>query len=169
MTTLNTTNENYCGTIVKIDQFVEVGLNNLVSAPIMGFNALVTRNYQPGLYVLFTAECQLSEDFCKTNNLYDKPEMNADTTAKGYISHKRRIRAVKLGGHMSSALLMRLECLSKYCDITTLSEGDTFNEIDGVEIVKKYVIQHRQNGSSFGFARVFRFNDRATRCVCVGQ
>lgn len=161
MTTLKTTNENYCGTIVKIDGFVEVGLKNLVSAPIMGFNALVTRNYQPGLYVLFTAECQLSEDFCKSNNLYDKPEMNSDPTIKGYISHKRRVRAVKLGGHMSSALLMRLECLSKYVDISTLEEGDTFNEIDGVEIVTKYKIQRQySNGNGKSKKKIFKPRDR---------
>lgn len=160
MTTLNTTNENYCGTIVKIDNFVEVGLTNLVSAPVMGFNALVTRNYQPGLYVMFTAECQLSEDFCKSNNLYDKPEMNSDPTAKGYISHKRRVRAVKLGGHMSSALLMKLECLAKHIDVSTLKEGDTFNEIGGVEIVKKYVVRRQQGSGNPSKKKLYKPRDR---------
>lgn len=147
-TNLITNNENYCGTIVQIDSFVKLeGLNNLVGAPIMGFNALVSKDYQPGLYVLFTAECQLSEDFCRINNLYDKPELNDDKSKKGYLSHKRRVRAIRLRGHDSTALLMKIECLSTWVDISTLKNGDTFNIIGETEIVKKYVISHRINNN----------------------
>lgn len=149
MTQLITNNENYCGTIVQIDNFVKLeGLDNLIGAPIMGFNALVSKDYQPGLYVLFTAECQLSEDFCRINNLYDKMEMNADPTKKGYLSHKRRVRAIRLRGHDSTALLMKLECLSNWIDVSILKNGDTFNIIGETEIVKKYVVvnSHRNSG-----------------------
>lgn len=148
MTQLITNNENYCGTIVQIDNFVKLeGLDNLIGAPIMGFNALVSKDYQPGLYVLFTAECQLSEDFCRINNLYDKMEMNADPTKKGYLSHKRRVRAIRLRGHDSTALLMKLECLSNWIDVSILKNGDTFNVIGETEIVKKYVVVNSYRNS----------------------
>ena len=123
---LKLTNPNYCATIVNIQSFVKLdNLDNLVGAPMHGFMALVTKDYQPGLYVLFGAETELSEDFCKQNNLFEKKEMNGDPTKKGYISHKRRVRAVKLRGHMSTALLMRLDSFNYLgVDITQFKEGD---------------------------------------------
>lgn len=147
---LELTNENYCATVVRISSTVNLdGLDNLVGAPIFGFNALISKDYNlDDLYILFTAESQLSEDYCKYNNLYDHPELNLDQTKKGYINSKRRVRAVRLRGHMSSALLMRLDSLSYLnIDIQNLKEGDTFNSINGIEIVKKYVIkiQHSNN------------------------
>lgn len=141
---LTVSNENYCATIIKVHSLVKLdGLDNLVAAPIFGFQALVSKDQEVDvLALLFTAETQLSHEFCVENNLYDKKELNKDPLKKGYVNSKRRVRAVKLRGHNSSALLMDLSALSYLgIDLSALKEGDTFNEINGVEICRKYIIR----------------------------
>lgn len=149
MNSIILTNENYCATIIRIHQLIDLDdLDNLKGVSQYGFQALVNKDYSiDDLYVLFTAECQLDETYCKENNLFDKPELNKDPNKKGYINSKRRVRTVKLRGHISSALLMPISSLSYLCDVTKLKEGDMFNIIDNVELCKKYVIKHSNTES----------------------
>ncbi len=148
---LRLTNQNYCATIVKISSTVKLnGLDNLVGAPLFGFTALIPKDYDlTKLYILFTAESQLSERYCHENNLFDRPELNKDKDKKGYINSKRRVRAVKLKGNISSAFLMPIESLSYTgLDISTLNEGDTINYIDDEELCKKYIIRFQRTPGS---------------------
>lgn len=147
------TNQNYCATIIKIKSTVKLdGLDNLVGAPLFGFTALIPKDYDlTKLYILFTAETQLSETYCHENNLFDKPDLNKDKSKKGYINSKRRVRAVKLKGNISSAFLMPIESLTYTgLDLSTLNEGDTFNYVDDEELCKKYIIRisRANNGQS---------------------
>ena len=145
------TNQNYCATIVKIKSTVKLdGLDNLVGAPLFGFTALIPKDYDlTKLYILFTAETQLSETYCHENNLFDKPDLNKDKSKKGYINSKRRVRAVKLKGNISSAFLMPIESLGYTgLDLSTLNEGDTFNYVDDEELCKKYVIRFQRTPGS---------------------
>lgn len=146
--TLILNNQNYCATIVKIHSTVSLnGLDNLVGAPLFGFTALIPKWYDLNqLYVLFTAESQLSERYCHENNLFDKPELNKDKEKKGYVNSKRRVRAIKLKGNISSAFIMSLDSLSYTgVDLSTLKEGDVFNIIGGEEICKKYIIKYQHS------------------------
>lgn len=146
---LEVTNANYLATIVKVKNLVDVGLNTLMALPIFGIQALVPKTTKEGdLLVLFPAEVQLSEDYCRMNNLYRKSELNFDQTKTGYIEENRRVRAIKLGGQFSTALAMPLDSLSNlgFKDISSLKEGDTFNNIDGKEICKKYQIKENTTG-----------------------
>ena len=147
------TNEepNYCATVVEIKSLHDVGLDTLQALPVFGFNALVGKDHKEGeLGIAFTAESQLSEDFCYHNDLNTDASLNKSTTeeapVKGYVS-KRRIRAIKLGGQMSSALWIPLSALD-YLDIDTskLKDGDMFTHINGTEIVKKYIPRSNQSG-----------------------
>jgi hypothetical protein len=148
---LTTTDPNYCCTVVRLSNLTKLdGLDNLIAFPIYGFQALIGKSHQNGeLGLLFTAECQLSEDFCFHNNLYDKPELNHSKDAKGYLSHKRRIRAIRLRGYDSSALFMPISSLN-YLDMDGYlpKEGDTFNEINGTQICKKYFIQNARKSTN---------------------
>lgn len=137
------TDENYCATIVKIKSTVPLnGLDNLVGAPMFGFTALIPKWYDINeLYVLFTAESQLSEEYCYENNLYDDASLNKDRSKKGCVNSKRRVRAVKLRGNISSAFLMPLSSLSYTGPISWLAEGDTFNILNGQDICKKYFVK----------------------------
>jgi hypothetical protein len=117
-------------------------MDNLVAMPIFGFQALISKGTEIGtLGIIFTAECQLTEDFCRENNLFIDPTKNK-INKRGYISDKGRVRAIRLRGHDSSALFLGLDSLIYTgADLSQLKEGDQFNIINGVEICKKYVIQ----------------------------
>lgn len=134
-------NESYTCTIVRLDSTRPLdNMDNLVAANFYGMQALVPKTYLPGLYALFSAESQLTDDFCRSNNLYRKPEMNQDQNQKGYIEHNRRVRAVKMRGHISSAMLLPLTCFDYLgVDASKFKEGDTFDHIDGVEVCRKYI------------------------------
>lgn len=138
------TNENYCCTVVRINNLLDLeGLDNLKAFPVFGFQALVNKDYEVGqLYLLFTAECQLDAEFCKQNNLYAHEYLNVDPEAKGYLGDNCRIRAIKLRGHVSNALVLPISSLSYLGDVS-LKEGDSFNEINGQKIVDKYEIVKR--------------------------
>lgn len=133
------TNENYCCTVIRIRGLLPLeGLDNLLAVPIFGFQALVNKSYNTeDLYLLFTAESQLNEEFCKQNNLFSNSSLNVDPEAKGYLGDKRRIRAIKLRGHVSNALILPVSSLS-YLGINNLKEGDAFNEIGGCILATKY-------------------------------
>lgn len=136
------TNKNYLATIVEVKNLVDVGLNNLVGLSAFGVQALVPKTTEIGsLMVFFPAEVQLSEDYCKNNNLYRKPELNLNKEEKGYIEENRRVKAIKLGGQYSTALAMPLHSLGYIGDEYSLKEGDKFNVLNGQEICTKYVIK----------------------------
>lgn len=138
---------NYAATIVQVDRLVELeNADRMYGVPFFGMQALVSRSsvFHGQLGVLFPTECQLSEEFCKQNNLFSNQELNANTEVKGYISSNRRVRAIKLRGHNSNCLFMPLESLQAIgIDTSKLTAGDTFNSIDGIEVCRKYII--RQN------------------------
>jgi hypothetical protein len=146
---LENKNPNYCATVVRIQNLVELeGLDNLVGMPIMGYQALMSKDHAVGeLGILFTAETKLSEDFCYNNNLYRKSEFNKDKEAKGYLESNCRIRSIRLRNHISSALFMPLSSLAFLgVDANDFKEGDSFTTINGVEVCCKYVIQSQNSG-----------------------
>lgn len=141
-------NANYAAIVVAVHTLVELeGLDNLIGIPVVGHQALTTRGVEAGdLRVVFTAETQLSHDFCHHNNLYRHATLNADESETGYLEDNRRVRAIKLRGHVSNALLMPVESLAYTgIDPTQLREGDTFDTLNGHEVCCKYEIKHRHN------------------------
>jgi hypothetical protein len=91
--------------------------------------------------LVFTAETQLSDEYTKANNLYRDTTLNADPEKKGYIEANRRVRAIKFRGHRSDALVMPVDSLAfTGIDVSKLKEGDTFDELAGIEICRKYEV-----------------------------
>lgn len=153
-------NANYAATVVAVHTIVDLaGLDNLVGVPVVGHQALTTRDVEAGdLRVAFTAETQLADDFCHYNNLYRHADKNVDESEAGYLEDNRRVRALKLRGHVSNALLMPLDCLSYLgVDPEELSEGDTFDVVRGQEVCRKYQLPVKaQQGPASKLARAFR-------------
>ena len=134
-------NRNYCAVVTTINNHIPLaGRDKIVHAVIFGNKVIIGKNYPVGTVgVYFPAETQLSDKFCYENNLYSEPEWNKDKT-KGYISHKnRRIRAIQLGGYESNGLFLSLDCLKFTGDISELKVGDEFDELNGIELCKKYI------------------------------
>lgn len=135
-------NLNYAATVIKVGTIVDLpGLDNLVGIPVLGHVALTTRGKQIGdLALAFTAETQLSDSYARENDLFRDETLNKHGD-KGYLEKTARIRALKLRGHVSNALLMPLDSVSwTGIDPYQLEEGDTFDVLNGHPICKKYEI-----------------------------
>jgi hypothetical protein len=134
-------NENYAAVVVEIKTLLPLaGCDNVQAAIIMGNQVIVGKDIELGTVGLyFPLETQLSEPYLKNNNLYRKPELNLDQTKKGYFEENGRIRCVKFRGHNSEGLFMPLDSLIFTGDWQGLKIGNEFDEINGIEICKKYI------------------------------
>lgn len=139
---LKLTEENYCAEIITLTQpFPVSGFDNLQGVSVLGFTALVPKYYKSGdIVVLFTAETQLSHEYCSQNNLYRDSTLNKDQTQKGYLELNRRVRAIKMKSVVSSALVMPITSLSFLGEVN-LKPGDRFNFIGDHHLAQKYVIK----------------------------
>lgn len=98
------------------------------------------------LIVFFPTDGQLSEEYATKHNLVRTKDENGNNTG-GYLDpNKRNIRSLKLRGEMSDGLVMPLESLKDYTDITQLNEGDTITVLNRIEICCKY-IPNKKKGS----------------------
>jgi RNA ligase len=136
-------NPNYVATVISVPPLESVeGLDNLLALRMLGMQALVGRDTQPGtLGLLFSTEVQLSEEFAKQNNLHRHSDLNADQTKVGYLEDSRRVKAIRLRGVRSDSLFLPLSSLDYLRLKNTPREGDVFDVIDGHEICKKYQIK----------------------------
>jgi len=137
-------NENYCAVVTTIKNIVPLeNCDNLVGTTIMGFQAIVSKDVKIGdIGIVFPAETQLNDEYCKENCLYRHKELNKDKNQAGYIEDNRRIKAVKFRGQISSCLFMSISSL-KYtkAPLEKLKEGDAFDKLNGHDICCKYIIK----------------------------
>lgn len=138
-------NSNYAAVVVKIEKLVPLeGCDNVVGTPLLGFQAIVSKDTEPGtLGVVFPAETQLTEEYARLNNLHRHGNLNDDEGAKGYLEDNRRVKAMKFRGHRSDCLFMPLSSLGyiKNLDISLFNEGDTFDRIGEHEVCRKYIVK----------------------------
>jgi hypothetical protein len=133
---------NYNAIIAKVDRIVPIeGANNICIAMVLGEQCIVPINTkQDEIGVLFVAGTQLSEKHCESNNLYRDTDKNSDKNKKGFFENSRRVRAQPFMKVKSEALFSPLESLSwTKVDITTLKLGDSFEDLNGVNVCKKYL------------------------------
>jgi hypothetical protein len=141
---------NYTAQIVRLRNVQQLdGLDNLVGASIQGNLALITKDYPlDELYIYFPSGCVLSKDFISKNNLFREETFNIDISKKGFFEPNCRTKAVKFRGHKSTAFLCPISFLASLgVNISKLSEGDEFNEIDKIFICKKFVLQRTSDSS----------------------
>jgi RNA ligase len=142
-------NENYAATVVAITRIVELAnCDNVVGTPLLGFQAIVGKDTQVGdLGIVFPAETQASEEYARLNNLHRHPEKNDDADKKGYLEDSRRIKAIKFRGQRSDCLFMPLDSLTfTGADLSQLAIGDTFDELNGHDICRKYQVKVNSMG-----------------------
>ena len=66
-------NEAYSAAVFELDMnksYALDGLDNLVGYRVMGYQALIPKDYESGLYLMFPPETQLSNDYASNNNLF---------------------------------------------------------------------------------------------------
>ena len=131
----------YCGYITTINNLREhSNANRLKCTTIFGQNVIVDLSYQEGQKVVFfPSDGQLSEEFANDNNLVRKKDENGNNIG-GYLDPvKRNITAVRLRGEKSEGLVLPIEVLSKYTNVSKLKDGEQITVLDGHEICKKYI------------------------------
>ena len=69
---IESTNKNYCATIVEITNLIVLdNCDNLVHTSIMGNLVIVSNQTKTGdIGLYFPVECQLSKEYLSNNNLY---------------------------------------------------------------------------------------------------
>lgn len=142
-------NQNYSAIVVELKHFVELeNCDNVKAAIIMGNHVIVSKDAKEGdIGVYFPIETQLSHEFVSNNNLYRHSQYNVDENKKGYFEDNRRVRCVKFRGNKSEGLFMPLDSLKFVLGdkINELNVGDEFDELEGINICKKYVIKKKQS------------------------
>ena len=114
--------------------------DRLQCTTVFGNNVIVDLSYYPGQKVIyFPVDGQLSEEFASDNNLTRLKDEKGNNVG-GYLDpDKRNITAIKLRGEKSDGLVLPVEVLSKYADISTFSDGDKITVLNGHEICRKYI------------------------------
>lgn len=130
----------HCGYVVQITELhPHSNADRLQIAIIFGASVIVDLNVKVGdLGIYFPIDLQLSEEYCRENNLVRKKNENGENVG-GYLDpDKRNIRAMKLRGEQSEGLFMPLESL-KYTGETKFEVGNKIDVINGHEICRKYI------------------------------
>lgn len=142
--TIKESSTNYACSVVEIKEKFEIENADAICRVVVdGNNVVVPKTTEVGAIMLyFVAGTKLSADYCKNNNLYDKPEENLDTNKKSFISFRqKRVKALKLRGIISNGMLMPLDSLfSLVPNIANLKVGDEFTDIDNISICEKYIV-----------------------------
>lgn len=131
----------YCGYITTIKNLRKhSNADRLQCLEVFGQNVIVDMSYKEGQKVVFfPTDGQLSEEFANDNNLVRKKDENGNNIG-GYMDpDKRNITAIRLRGEKSEGLVLPVEVLSKYTDVSKLKDGDQITVLNGHEICKKYI------------------------------
>lgn len=166
-------NENYAGVFTTITQTVKLdNCDNVHHAIIFGSRVIVDKGTQLGSKgIFFPAETQLSDDFLHNNNLYKDNTLNKDTTQKGYFEKSGRIKCMKFRGHKSEGLFMPISSLlfaALIEDLSTLKERDTFDNLNGIEICRKYVPKNSKTPGTPG-SKSDKYKPKKTSRLVDGQ
>lgn len=146
---LKVTNQNYCGTVVKLPPKQPVqGLDNLVKVTVFGNDVLISKDDpEDELYVFFPCESQLSQAFLSANSLFREVQWNVNSAQKGFFEQSGRVKAIKFKGVISTGFLIPVSSLHYLNSRYIPKAGDEFNEIEEKEVVIKYIIRHiHENG-----------------------
>ena len=132
----------YNAIIANVESVCKVpNADRLQCAKVLGYNVVVGLDVKINdTLVIFVDDGALSKEYLYNNNLYSKSELNMNPEAKGFFSENGRVRAQTFRGSKSEAYVAPLSSL-KFTgyDISKLSVGDAFSELNGVSICSKYV------------------------------
>lgn len=146
-------NSNYAAVIAKVNNTMTLdNCDNVHGAIILGNHIIVSKSVKKDdLGVYFPLESALSSEYMHNNNLYNKAELNKDVTQKAYFDKNGRVRAQNFRGHKSEGLFMPLESLEfTGIDISKLSIGDEFDQLNGIPICSKYHVPRNRTKQPTG-------------------
>lgn len=137
----------YCAYITTIKGLRKhTNADKLQCVEVFGQNVIVDLNYYEGQKVVFfPSDGQLSLEYATDNNLVRVKDENGNNIG-GYMDpEKRNVTAIRLRGEKSEGLVLPIETLSKYTDVSKLKDGDQITVLDGHEICQKYIPRGKRN------------------------
>lgn len=143
----------YCGFIVELHGLRKhSNADRLQCVEVFGNNIIVDLSYYEGQKVVFfPTDGRLGEEYAEANNLVRKKDENGKNIG-GYLEpEKLNIRALKLRGEKSEGLVLPIETLSPYIDVSTLNVGEKITTLSGKIICEKYIpSQKKSNHANSG-------------------
>ena len=125
--------------------------DRLQCVEVFGQNVIVDLSYQEGQKVVFfPSDGQLSLEYATDNNLVRKKDENGNNIGGYMDAEKRNVTAIRLRGEKSEGLVLPVETLSKYTDISKLKDGDQITVLGGHEICQKYIPRGKNRSRSNG-------------------
>lgn len=130
----------YVGIVTRIHTRPHLNADRLQVGTVMGNQVVVGLDTQDGeLGVFFPTDGQLSQEMCDANDLIGRTDPVTGKHEGGFFSDKRRVRAQKFRGEKSDGYWCPLSALAwTGHNLTKLKEGDTFTELNGHEVCRKY-------------------------------
>lgn len=130
----------YQALITRIQTREHPNADKLQLGLVHGYQVVVSTDTQDGeLGVFFDADGQVSEQYAEANDLVGYTDSETGERSGGFFPKNRRVRSQKFRGEVSDGYWAPLESLAfTGIDISTLQEGDQFNELNGVPICNKY-------------------------------
>ena len=118
--------------------------DRLQCVEVFGQNVIVDLSYHEGQKVIFfPSDGQLSIEYATDNNLVRKKDENGNNIGGYMDAEKRNVTAIRLRGEKSEGLVLPIETLSKYTDVSKLKDGDQITILGGHEICQKYIPRGR--------------------------
>jgi hypothetical protein len=130
----------YTALVCKIHTRPHPNADRLLLGTANGYQVVVGIDTVDGqLGVFFGCDGQLSEEMCEANDLIGYTDPETHERKGGFFAKNRRVRSQKLRGEKSDGFWTSLDSLRfTGVDLSTLREGDTFTELNGVPICNKY-------------------------------
>lgn len=133
----------YCAYITKLKNVRKhPNADRLVLADVFDTTVVVGANSKDNdIVIYFPCDGQLSEEYCKYNDLVRRKDENGNNVGGFLDPDKRNVKAIKLRGERSDGLVMPLSSL-EYINKdlpNMLQVGDQITVLDGKEICKKYI------------------------------
>lgn len=131
----------YCAYITTLKSLRKhSNADRLQCVEVFGQNVIVDLSYKEGQKVIFfPSDGQLSLEYATDNNLIRKKDEKGNNIGGYMDEEKRNVTAIKLRGEKSEGLVLPIETLTKYTDISKLKDGDKITTLNGHEICKKYI------------------------------
>lgn len=136
----------YCGYVTKLKNIrTHPNADKLILADVFNETVIVDKSANENdLMIYFPSDGQLSEEFCKTNDLLRRKDENGKHAGGFLDPDKRNVRIIKLRGEYSDGLVLPLSSLAYTgVDTSSFSLGDQIIVVNGHEICRKYIPRQR--------------------------
>jgi hypothetical protein len=124
--------------VAKIERVAPIpGADKIQVGFVLGQSVVISKDWEVGMVgIFFQPDLQLSDEFCRCNNLYRHSEQNINQSQKGFFDDNRRVRCQPFLGFFTTLESLAWCGENAYLD---LQVGDQFDQLNGWEVCKKYI------------------------------